>query len=350
MVRPMRGAGRAAVAAVAALALAPASVHAARVTIGSDLSAQATIARSDPNDIVFWHAALRAGGAVDVPIAGQAIIMRLKGGTQQPQGPAQDPSYDLMHFVVLRPQPDGTWRTTSTSVDARAPVIGKGADADTVTTFTSVNPLCVQPGDRIGLATVGGFDARLFPTGLPYQVFGAVPGSAASEFRAGGAIEEGRTVVRAKPVEDTELLLQVVIGTGRSARPTCGGTAPSGSDPGLVPEPEDPPPPPPAGGGDAPKATVAKPARAPKVRRGKIALRVRCAAAANCSGALELHARGRRIGRARYALAAGATATVRVKLTRAGRRFVRRAGRLRVSARVTAGGKRTAGVMLAIRA
>jgi hypothetical protein len=224
-------------------------------------------------------------------------------------------------------------------------VIGQGADADTVTTFTSVYPLCVQPGDRIGLATVGGFDAKLFPSGLPYQVFGAVPGSTANEYRAGGAIDEGRTVVRGKPVDDTELLLQVVIGTGKSARPTCGGTAPSGSDPGLQPDP----PPPPVGGGGAPKATVSKPARAPKVRRGKVALRVRCAAAANCSGALELHARGRRIGRTRYALAAGATGTVRVKLTRAGRRFVRSAGRLRVSARVTAGGKRTASVLLTIR-
>ena len=347
MVRPMRGAGRAAVAVVAGLALAPASTHAARVTIGSDLSAPATIARSDPNDIVFWNAALQAGGAVDVPIAGQAIIMRLKGGTQQPQGPSQDPAYDLIHFVVLRPQPDGTWRTTATSVDARAPVIGNGADANTVTTFTSVNPLCVQPGDRVALASVGGFDAKLFPQGLPYQVLGAVPGSAASEFRAGGAIDQGRTVVRDTRVPDTELLLQVVIGTGKSARPTCGGTAPSGSDPGLVPEPEDPPLP--AAGGGAPKATIAKPARAPRVRRGKVALSVRCAAAASCSGALELHARGRRIGRTRYALAAGATGTVRVKLTQAGRRFVRRAGRLRVSARVTAGGKRTASVLLTIR-
>jgi hypothetical protein len=36
---------------------------------------------------------------------------------------------------------------------------------------------------------------------------------------------------------------------------------------------------------------------------------------------------------------------VSVKLTSAGRRFVRRAGRLRVSARVTAGGKRTSRVL-----
>jgi hypothetical protein len=330
---------------VAALALAPASAHAARVTIGSDLSAPATAARSDPNDVVFWPAALRSGGAIDVPVAGQAIIMRLKGGTQQPQGAPNDPAADIMHFVVLRPQPDGTWRTTATSVEHRAPVIGRGADENTITTFTSVNPLCVQPGDRIGLVEVGGYDS-LFPVGLPYQVFGAVPGSATNEFRAGGAIDEGRTVVRGKRIEDTELLLQVVVGTGSSARPTCGGTAPSGSDPGLLPEPSDPTPDPtPTPAPGVARAFVLKPARAPKLTRGKVKLPIRCAATASCSGTLELRARGRRIGRSRYKLAAGATGNVSVKLTRAGRRFVRRAGRLRVSARVTAGGKRTSRVL-----
>jgi hypothetical protein len=332
--------------AMLALVLVPAGAHAARVTIGSDLSAPATAARSDPNDVVFWPAALRSGGAIDVPVAGQAIIMRLKGGTQQPQGAPKDPAADIMHFVVLRPQLDGTWRTTATSVEHRAPVIGRGADENTISTFTSVNPLCVQPGDRIGLAEVGGFDPSLFPDGLPYQVFGAVPGSATNEFRAGGAIDEGRTVVRGMRVEDTELLLQVVIGTGSSARPTCGGTAPSGSDPGLLPEPPDPTPDPtPTPAPGVARAFVLKPKRAPKLRHGKVKLPIRCAATASCSGALELRARGKRIGRSRYKLAAGATGTVRVKLTRAARRLVRRSGRLRVSARVTAGGQRSSRVL-----
>jgi hypothetical protein len=339
MVPDVRGVVRTGVAVLAGLALMPAGAQAARVTIGSDLSAPATTARNDPNDIVFWHAAYPTA-AIDVPVAGQAIIMRVKGGTQQPRGPSQYPNYDLMHFVVLRPQSDGTWRTTATSVDLRMPVIGKGADANTVSTFTSVNPLCVQPGDRIGFASVGGFDPQLFPNGLPYQVFAPAPGAVTSEFRAGGMINENGTVVRGEPVRDTELLMQIVIGTGSSARPTCGGTAPSGSDPGLLPEPSDPIPP-----AAQARAFVVAPGRAPKLRRGRVKLAVRCGAGAGCTGVLELRARGRRIGRSPYTLAAGGTRTVTVELTRTGRRLVRKAGRLRVLARVTAGGKRTSRVL-----
>jgi len=317
------------------LALAPASARAAEVTIGSDLSAPATEARSDPNDIVFWPAA-QSGATIDVPVAGQAIVMRLKGGTRQPKGAPDNPgAYDLMHFVVLRPQPDGTWRTSATSVDHRARVIGRTADASTVTMYTSVYPLCVRPGDRIGLASVGGFDAK-FPNGLPYQVFGAVGGAALNEFRAGGRIDEHQTVVRGHRVEGAELLLQVVIGTGSSARPTCGGTAPSGSDPGTQPRTPGPSAP-----RRAARATVTKPAHAPILYDGKIKLALRCAAATRCSGALALRAHGKRIGRRRYALDAGQRGGVVVRLSRAGRRMVRRAGGLRVTARVSAGDTRT---------
>jgi hypothetical protein len=330
-------------AAIVALALVPASAHGARVTIGSDLAAPATVARYDPNDIVFWHAGLTSA-AIDVPVAGQAIIMRVKGGTQQPRGGSQNPNYDLTKFVVLRPQPDGTWRTTATSVDHKLPVIGRGADANTISTFTSVWPLCVQPGDRIGLVSVGGFDAQLFPNGLPYQVFAPAAGAATSEFRAGGAIEQERTVVRGARVADTELLMQVVVGTGSSARPTCGGTAPSGSDPGQLPDPGDPVPPPQSA--DRPRAFVVPPSGAARMRRGKVRLAVRCGAGADCAGRLELRARGRRLGRSRYRLPAGATRKVAVKLGSGARRLVRRQGRLRARARVTAGGSRTSRALL----
>ena len=199
--------------------------------------------------------------------------MRVKGGTQQPRGASTYPNYDLMHFVVLRPAGDGTWRTTATSVDQRMPVI---SDPDAISTYTSgVAPLCVQPGDRIGLASVGGFDPQLFPAGLPYQVFGAVQGALAQEFRAGGAIAENRTVVRGDRVPDAELLMQVVIGTGPDARPTCGGTAPSGSDPGLSPGPSGPPPPAAATPGSV---RIPKPARDPRMFDGKVRLTLRCAA------------------------------------------------------------------------
>ena len=330
--------------ALTLLLAAPAAAHADRVTIGSDLAAPATAARSDPNDIVFWPRDL-PGATVDVPVKGQAIIMRLKGGTQQPRGgPSGAPDYDQMRFVVLRSQGDGTWRTTATSVPHRAPVIGRGADENTVTEFTSVDPLCVERGDRIGLVTVGGFDAQLFPKGLPYQVFAATPGATLNEFRAGGAISQGQTVIRGDGVSDTELLLQVVVGTGPSARPTCGGTAPSGSDPGTFPEPSDPPGP--TTPGATGRARIPKPARAPRMFDGKVRLTLRCPAGADCAGVLSLWAKGKRIGRRAYTFDAGETDGVSVKLSRKGRRMARRAGRLRVTARAASAGATSTRVVI----
>ena len=206
-------------AVIGALLVLPAIAQADRITIGSDLSAPATLVRSDPNDIVWWPGA-QPGATIDVPVAGQAIIMRVKGGTAQPNGGSSLPDYDMIRFVVLHPAGDGSWRTTSTSVPHRMPVIGRGADQNTVTDFTSVWPLCVKSGDRIALVSVGGFDPQLFPNGLPYQVFGARPGATLAEFRAGGMINENQTVIRGDAAAGAELLMQVVVGTGASARPT----------------------------------------------------------------------------------------------------------------------------------
>ncbi len=130
---------------------------------------------------------------------------------------------------------------------------------------------------------------------------------------------------------DAELLMQVVIGTGPDARPTCGGTAPSGSDPGLSPGPSGPPPPAAATPGSV---RIPKPARAPRMFDGKVRLTLRCAAGPDCAGVLTLRARGKRIGRRAFTLDGGETDGVSVKLSRKGRRMARRAGRLRVTAKV----------------
>ena len=169
-------------------------------------------------------------------------------------------------------------------------------------------------------------------------MFGAAPGSTLFEFRAGGVIDQGKTVVRASRVPDTELLLQVVVGTGPNARPTCGGTAPSGSDPGKNPVPDPGPGP---GGGAAPGSMrIPKPARDPRMFDGKVRLTLRCAPGPDCAGVLSLRARGKRIGRRAFRFDGGETDGVSVKLSKAGRRMARRAGKLKVTARVTIGDKR----------
>jgi hypothetical protein len=242
----------------------------------------------------------------------------------------------MMHFVVLRPQNDGTWRLKWTSVDLKAPVIGRnGVDENTITEYTSEWPLCVEPGDRIGLASVGGFDAKLFPNGLPYQVFAQRPDFAAHEFRAGGALEHDKTVVRGGTVPRAELLLQVVIGTGESARPTCGGESPR-PDPGTGPRPEPPPPP------GAARAFVRKPPHAPWLYDGrKVKLTIRCGDAADCKGALSLRARGKRIARRGYELDAGESKPIVLRLNKAGKRMAKPGRRLRARAVIDAGGTTT---------
>jgi Ca2+-binding RTX toxin-like protein len=68
---------------------------------------------------------------------------------------------------------------------------------------------------------------------------------------------------------------------------------------------------------------------------GRARIRMRCAGVA-CTGTLVLKHRRRTIARTRYALVAGSRAPVTFRLTRTGRRLLRRTGRLNVA--VTAGG------------
>lgn len=139
-----------------------------------------------------------------------------------------------------------------------------------------------------------------------------------------------------------------------------------------VPMPAPPPPggdPPPAGAPPrlltpAPPRTgrpgrVALPRRA-TVRRGVVLVRVRCTATVErCRGTLRLtmrvrgsgRGRARRarvvtIGSTRYSIAAGATATVRVRLTRAARTRLRAAPRRRLTVMLHAGGGRARQLVL----
>lgn len=355
-------------AAVAGTAALATPAHADRVTIGSDLSAPATVALSDPNDVVFWPS--EQPGSVDVPVKGQAIIMEMKGGTVQSSGgPLNgDAKYDILHFMVLRPT-GGGWQVKWTSRDLKAPIIGKnGVGENTVTPYTAGahNPLCVEPGDRIAMAEVGGFDGGNgivlphFGNGLPYQVFGAVPSSTTHVFAAGGMIHtddvfgKSRTAQRA----GTELLLRVTIGTGPSARYTCGGSAPTDSDPGLLAEEPAQPPASPGGGSGSSGPKVLVPMASPLLKsrrldkKGRVPINLTCrATGTDCSGTIELRAHKKRIGHRTYALARGASGVFTVKLTKTGRHYVKVASskELRTAVVVLADGGRKAGGTFNIR-
>jgi hypothetical protein len=71
-------------------------------------------------------------------------------------------------------------------------------------------------------------------------------------------------------------------------------------------------------------------------QRGVVRVPLRCAASSRCTGRVRLVARGSRVAQAaapggtRFAIAAGRSKAVRVRLTRRGRAVLRRAGRMRV--------------------
>jgi len=118
----------------------------------------------------------------------------------------------------------------------------------------------------------------------------------------------------------------------RAAQVGCrSGATPAGGGDSAPPPP--PPPPPPA---PAPPAQLAELGGSGtlRVRRGRLALPVRCAATVACRGRLRVLTRARRprvLASAAVDVAAGQTRTIRPALTRAGRRALRR-GKRRVRA------------------
>jgi hypothetical protein len=79
-----------------------------------------------------------------------------------------------------------------------------------------------------------------------------------------------------------------------------------------------------------------------RARRGRFNVRVRFAASARPGTArLTVLFKGRKIGSARVRVNPGGSATARVKLTKAGARRLKRAGRLKVSLRLKVGSTTT---------
>jgi hypothetical protein len=115
--------------------------------------------------------------------------------------------------------------------------------------------------------------------------------------------------------------------------------------------------PPPAGGtGPLPSFTVAFAARNAAIdRRRRVGLRLRCPASVSrsCVGRLTLTVtrggRTVRVGQRSYSIPRGRTATVRVPLSRAGRRLLRGSGRLSVQAAATVAGGRPARATIRVR-
>jgi hypothetical protein len=296
----------------------PAAAHAERYTIGSDLSAAATLSNPHPVDTAFWPTSLASGAQFTSPVKGQAIIVRLKGSIAPVPGGAKP--FDLIHFQTLRPQSDGSMKViVSSEDDYHLPV---GGDPNQVNTWTS-SFLCVEKGDVIAFANSGGYDFNGYPNGVTYQVFGSVPGSSVAFF-TGEHQDLNGDVFRCTSIPGQELLMQVVVGTGGDARPFCGGTS-THPNPGAFPPASD------GGsgggggggGGTTPGGTAKVPKQKLRVRKGRMKVKVSCAGGP-CSDTLLVSYKGDKVASRRFKLSSGASATYTLKLTKFGRKLLRK--------------------------
>lgn len=319
---------RRAVLAIAGAALLAAPAEAARVDYGSDLSRPATLTESHPRDWTAWPVSPVTGGAV-VPQAGEVAAITVRGTIVAPSGL---PPLFVFRALVMRPQGDGTLRVMIASTDLAPQLVNR--DPATVTRIDLLQyaeRMCVLPGDVVGIATSGGYDPQAYPQGVPVQMFAGVSRASYGLYEERdplASIENGRAL-RPGQVSDAEALLRVTVGTGTDARPTCRvpDSSPSPSpSPSATPAPTPGPTAPGSGPVELPLAKTTR------VRRGRAKLKVTCPGAVACAGRLELSRKSKPYGSAAFELLPGATKRVTVKLNRAGRRALRKAGALTVRA------------------
>ena len=192
----------------------PAAGHAAKTTLGSDLSAPANVTESHGADAVFWGTDLPGRRAVRVTRKGQITRIRLKGTAVRRAG-APAP-LTLMHFQILRPSGGGRVKVMLTSAGFRVPV---GGNPNRITSYRPVN-LCARKGDYVAFNNVGGFSPPHYPNGTPFRVFSRVEGSTTGFFTKGDGTNNG-AVFRGRPQRGQELLMQMVLTTGRGVSPPC---------------------------------------------------------------------------------------------------------------------------------
>ncbi len=313
-----------AAAVLACAGTAPAG--AATYTYGSSLASPADLTDSHPRDWAAWPTATTpaSAGGYTATQAGEVAKVAFKGSVLAPSVP---PGF-VFHVVVLRPQPDGTLQLMVASADLASRFVGIDPQATTTVDLQqNVERMCVLPGDVVALATSGGYDPATYPEGVPVQMFSRVATSSYGVIKSADTFQVGES--EASSVHDAaEALMQVTVGTGTDARPTCrvATSTPPPTDTGPTTAPP------------AAAVSIPAPAHAVAVRRGKVKVPLSCLGPGACTGTLTLSRAGKTYGTAAFTLAAGATGSVKVKLSKAAR-----AGKGRVTIKavaVTSAGKR----------
>src|SRR3954447_7603551 len=165
---------RFAVSVVLPLALFGASeARADKLTLGSNLSADATIIEAHGADTAFWPITI-GGQAFTIPEDGQVLAVKIKGSVLKEKG-AADPA-TLIHIQSFEPAAgDGSRVVYLSSGPFDMPI----DQATTITTFTPDN-LWGHRGGPVAFNDIGGFqyggprsaplDPRHYLRGAPFQV------------------------------------------------------------------------------------------------------------------------------------------------------------------------------------
>jgi hypothetical protein len=305
----------------------------------------------DGADTALWNVQLTSGSP-NAPASGQITSVSLEGCAQS-RGPAP---LTQIHFQDLRPQSGGAVQVNVTTQAFEIPVCGQGASGSTVTTYQPTN-FCVTQGDYVAFADEGGFVPNPtgpppYPSGVPYMVIGAVPGSTMDSFIRNGGINNGATF---SPGDTTyhdgfasnsgeELMLQATLATGPDASPLCPGGTKGVST-------RKPPPPHPV----FPTVTLPGPQLDGVNSHGIVQVAVFCHASGGpCDGALTLDARPRNssrsvwLGQSAFSLVPHRTGKVSVHLSLFAQRLVRKTmGRLGVEVTLTSDPAASAGALKA---
>src|SRR3954453_17392859 len=185
-----------------ALGLLAATAGAARIPLGSDLRADATITESHGADTAFWPITI-GGRPITVPADGQVVSAKVKGTVLRERGAANPAT--LIHIQTLEPaKADGSRVAYLASQGFDMPIDKPNA----VTTFTPEN-LCVHKGGAVAFNNIGGFmyggslsaplDPDHYLNGAPFETFAAVRTSATIRYTADNATKNGDRLQSSTP-------------------------------------------------------------------------------------------------------------------------------------------------------
>lgn len=203
----------ASLALLCAAAAAPAD--AARRVYGSTLRASATVSHAFQADTAFWPTLLR-GERPGAPADGQILAIRLKGTVVASEAPGAPPPLNEIHFQHLVRRSNGAMYVDQTTQAFQAPI---GGPRNRITTYFPEN-LCVGRGDVVDFNDEGGWAPPFYQRGVPFRVFSSVRGSWTAHFSRDSGTFNGSTFSGSVRRHE-ELLLQLVLGTGRDFGAPC---------------------------------------------------------------------------------------------------------------------------------